>query len=139
MPFYPLNKLENENFERMKKTPGDIIILQLCTINDNIEWDMEWYILRYGVRWTEFVVVLGHFLHFYPSNPENKNFEKNEEKKKIIKFILNFFSSFYTSVSQIMIICYIVPEIWHVTNVIIFHFGLFFALLHPSRPKNQYF
>ena len=61
MPFYPLNKLENENFERMKKTPGDIIILQLCTINDNIEWDMEWYIVyykwqyrvRYGVIYPE--------------------------------------------------------------------------------------
>ena len=36
-----------------------------------------------------------------------------------------------------MIICYTVPEIWHVTDVIvIFHFGLFFALLPP---KNQSF
>ena len=26
---------ENQNFEKMKKTPGDIIILQICTINDN--------------------------------------------------------------------------------------------------------
>ena len=39
-------------------------------------------------------------------------------------------SSFYTSVPKIMIIGYTVPEIWHVTDVIvIFHFGLFFALL----------
>ena len=38
--------------------------------------------------------------------------------------------SFYTSVPKIMIICYTVPEIWCVTDVIvIFHFGLFFALL----------
>ena len=29
-----------------------------------------------------------------------------------------------------MIICYTVPQIWYVTDVIlIFHFGLFFALL----------
>ena len=27
--------LKNQNFERMKKTPGDIIILHMCTINDN--------------------------------------------------------------------------------------------------------
>ena len=41
-------------------------------------------------------------------------------------------SSFYTSVPKIMIIWYIVPEIWHVTDVIvIFHFGLFFALSPP--------
>ena len=39
-----------------------------------------------------------------------------------------------------MIICYTVPEIWHVTDVIvIFHFGLFFALLTPNIPENQNF
>ena len=33
-------------------------------------------------------------------------------------------SSFYTSVPKIMIICYTVFEIWHVTDVIVvFHFG----------------
>ena len=32
-----------------------------------------------------------------------------------------------------MIIYYTVPEIWHMIDVIvIFHFGLFFALLAPS-------
>ena len=37
-----------------------------------------------------------------------------------------------------MIICYTVREIWHVTHVIvIFHFGLFFALLPPNSLKNQ--
>ena len=41
-------------------------------------------------------------------------------------------SSFYTGVPKTMIIDYTVPEIWHVTDVIvIFHFGLFFALLPP--------
>ena len=37
-----------------------------------------------------------------------------------------------------MIICFPAPEIWHMTNVIIFHFGHFFALLHPpplTTPK----
>ena len=46
---------------------------------------------------------------------------------------------FYTSVPKINIICYTVPEIWHVTDVIaIFHLRLFFALL-PTRnsSKNQ--
>ena len=39
--------------------------------------------------------------------------------------------SFYISVPKIMTICYTVPEIRHVTDVIyIFHFGLFFAVLH---------
>ena len=33
-----------------------------------------------------------------------------------------------------MIICYTVPEIWCVTDVIIFHFGPFDP---PKNPKNQ--
>ena len=37
--------------------------------------------LRYGVRCTEFFVILGYFLPFYPTppppiKPENQNFEK---------------------------------------------------------------
>ena len=44
-------------------------------------------------------------------------------------------STFYKSVSKIMIICYTVPEIWCMMDVIvIFHFGLFFALFFS--PKN---
>ena len=31
--FWP-NSLENQNFEKAKKTPGDIIILHMCIIND---------------------------------------------------------------------------------------------------------
>ena len=52
--------------------------------------------------------------------------------------------SFYTSITKIMIRGYTVSKIWSVTNVIgIFHFGLFFALLHitpsppPNSPKNE--
>ena len=39
-----------------------------------------------------------------------------------------------------MIMCYDVPEIWHVTDVIvIFHFGPLFALLPPNSPKRSKF
>ena len=38
-----------------------------------------------------------------------------------------------------MIICYTVPEIWCKTTVIIFHFGLFFALLPLEQPKKSRF
>ena len=34
LPFYPLSEPENEDFEKMKKAPGDIIILHMCAIND---------------------------------------------------------------------------------------------------------
>ena len=48
-------------------------------------------------------------------------------------------SSFYTSAPKIMIICCSVPEIWCVTDIIIFHFELFFALLPPNSPKKYKF
>ena len=61
---------------------------------------------------------------------------KNSKKWKKLKGI----SSFYTSVPKIKIIGYIVPEIWHVTDVIImFHFWLFFALLIHYQPKKWKF
>ena len=41
---------------------------------------------------------------------------------------------------KIMIICFTVPEIWWVMDVIaIFHFRLFFALLPPNSLKNENF
>ena len=44
-------------------------------------------------------------------------------------------SSLYTSVPKIIIICYSVLEIWRMIDVIIFHFGLFFALLTAQKIK----
>ena len=35
MPFYPPMDPENENFEKMKKYPEDIISLHMCTIDKN--------------------------------------------------------------------------------------------------------
>ena len=62
----------------------------------------------------------------------------SKKKKKKNKKYLEI-SSFYTSVPKLMIIGYTVLEIWCVTNVIVvFHFGHFFALFHPSNSqKNQ--
>ena len=34
-PPSPPKNPENQNFEKMKKPPGDIIILHKCTINDD--------------------------------------------------------------------------------------------------------
>ena len=35
LPFYPPNNPENENFGKMNNKPEDIIILQMCTMNDS--------------------------------------------------------------------------------------------------------
>ena len=89
-----------------------------------------WF-FRYGVQQTNVFAVLDRFFPFYhPSNPKNENFKKL--KKEPLKI-----SSFYTSVTKIMIICYTVPWIWHVMDVITFHFGPFFAPLPPNSLKNK--
>ena len=37
-----------------------------------------------------------------------------------------------------MIICYTVPEIWHMVDVIVtYNFGLFFAFLPPKQPEKR--
>ena len=97
LPFYPPNNPIYQNFEKIKKTPGDNIILQMCTINYNhmmyTSWDIKCNRQNFSSFWT-------------------------------------IFCPFYTSVPKIMIICHTFPEIWHVMDVIvIFYFGLFFALL----------
>ena len=78
-------------------------------------------------RVTDVIVIFhfGYLLAFNPLNSlKNENFTKMKKRVEM--------SSFYISVPKIMIICYTVPEIWCVTDVIvIFHFGLFFALLPP--------
>ena len=89
----------------------------------------KFMIIRYTVpemwRVTDVIVIfiLGYTFPFYPSNsPKNENFKTMKKRPEI--------SSFYTSVPKIMIICYTVPEIWCVLDVVvIFHFRQFFALL----------
>ena len=61
----------------MKKLAGDIIISHKFIKNHNhmkySSWDMEW-----GRE--SFLVILGYFLQFYPSNNrENENFKKKEK------------------------------------------------------------
>ena len=82
--------------------------------------------------------MMGYFLPFYPPNSQkNENFKKMKKKKKKKKKNWRFH---HTGVPKLMIICYTVPEIWCVMDVIaFFHSGLFFAFLPPNSPKNQNF
>ena len=83
--FLPFNNLKNQNFEIMKKLPGDIIILYRRTINDNHD---VWF-LKYQAWRTELLVILDHFLPFYPpNNPTNQNFEKMKRHLEIWLFYM---------------------------------------------------
>ena len=35
LPFYPSNDPENQNFQKMKKMSGNIILLHMCIINED--------------------------------------------------------------------------------------------------------
>ena len=71
------------------------------------------------------VIVFFHFGLFFALLPPYLAPKINISKK--IKKYLEI-SSFYTSVPKIMMICYTIPEIWCVTDVIVvFNFELFLA------------
>ena len=90
-------------------------------------------IQRYDTWWLQLFFILGHFLPFYSLTAWKIKIKKKWNKNLEI-------SSFYTSAPKRIFICYTVPEIWHMTDVVnIFHFRLFFALLPPNSPKNQNF
>ena len=91
LPFYIPNNPENQNFEKMKKAIGDVIILDMRTKNHNHmmygSWDMKH-------DRQIFFVILGHFLPFYLNkNPKIKILKK--WKKKYLEISL-----FYTSVNK---------------------------------------
>ena len=114
-PPHPPNNPEHQNFGKMKKIPRDIIIIHRCTINENHmiygSWDRKCKRI--------FLSSCTTFCLFTPPPPPIS--PRNKNLKKIKK------TPFYTSAPKIMIIGYTVPEIWHMTDVIvIFHFGLFF-------------
>ena len=110
---------ENQNFEKMKKTLEDIIILQMFTINDSH--------MIYGFSDMEcnrnFLVILNHFLSFYPTNnPKNENFQKLKKGPGdtiiLHKCMKNHDHMLYSCLDM-------------AHNIVIFHFGLFFTVLPP--------
>ena len=83
-----------------------------------------------------------HFTHVYqiPQSYEAQFLRYEEWKMKISKKLKKPLEipSFYIIVPKIMTIGYTVPEVWHVIDVIVvFHFGLFFALYPSKSPKKK--
>ena len=93
LPFNPpLKKKQKSKFWKMKKeTPGDIIILHMCTINDNHMMHGSWDVKHDG---QEFFVILDRFLLFYPLTTQKIKILKNWKKSLEIL-------SFHTCVSTI--------------------------------------
>ena len=101
LPFYSPNNPKNQNFEKLTKMPSDIIIFQMCTINDNHMMFCSWNMQCDGQNFLSFWTI------FCPFITPLKTWKINIKKKwKEHLEIL----SLSTSVSKIMIICYPVPE-----------------------------
>ena len=121
-PFYPSNSPKNENFNN-KKNPLEIpsfytIVPKVMIIGYTVPeiWCMTH---------VTFIFHFGLFFALLPLTAQKMKISKKWKKRLEI-------SSFYTIVQKVMIRGYIVPEIWCMTDVIVvFHFGLFFALLPP--------
>ena len=124
LPFYATNSPKNQNFEKMKNTPGEIIILHKCTTNyDQIMYD-SWDMVCEGCNYFSFWAIFCPFN--LPSNSP-KNPKKNLKKKK--NAWRHHLLHKYTKNHDRMPYC---SEMWCVTDVIVIvHFGLFFALLPP--------
>ena len=83
LTYYFPNDQENQNFQKRKKLPGDVILLHMCAINDDHmmygSWDMEH---------DRFFVILDYFLPFYPpKNPKNQTFEKMKKTREDINIL----------------------------------------------------
>ena len=103
MSFYPLpDNPENQQFDKLKIVPGDIIILRMYTINDNHvigdSCDMECDGHIFLSSWTIFCL-------FTPLATQKIKISKKWKKSLEI-------SSFYTCVPKIKITWCMVPEIW---------------------------
>ena len=62
--------------EKKRKTPGDINnTLHLCTLNIKDMIYSSWYIEHDRLK----LVILGHFLPFYPLKTQKSEFWKNEK------------------------------------------------------------
>ena len=120
--FYRFSPMTTQNIKILKrwkkKAPGDVIILHMCTINGNHMMYDVWDMKRYRQIFLSFWAI---FWPFYLTINRKINI-------------------FYASVSKIMYVCFTVPEIWHVTDVIfIFHFWPFLTFYTTNCAKNQNF
>ena len=121
LPLNPLNNPKNQNFEKLEKTSADIIIFHMCTKNYDQMLYSFWDTVRDRCNCYLFRAI---FCPFIPlTAPKIKILKKWKENLEM--------SSFYICVPKIMIRCCQVPEIWRMTDVIIFRFRPFFVLLSP--------
>ena len=93
------------------------------------KWQLYYVLfLKYQARQTDFFVIFGYFLHFYPSNnAEDQNFDK---MKKTPRDIVILHMCTINEVPKMKIIRWMIPKILNATDRIFSHFRPFFALFN---------
>ena len=111
-PFFallPPYSSKNENFKKMNTTPGDIIILHMCTKNHDHMLYCSWYTVSDGCNcYFSFWAI---FCPFTALTAQKIKIKKKKKWKKSLEI-----SSFYTCVPKIMIRWCTVLEIWCATD-----------------------
>ena len=90
--FYLPKNSKIQNFEKMKKSPGDVIILHKCTKNDDHMLYCSWYMVHDGRNYFSFWATFCLFTA--PNHPKTQNFKKWKKYLEIL--------SLYTCVPEIM-------------------------------------
>ena len=126
LPSYPYNGPENQNFEKMKKMPGDIILLHMCTINEDHMIYGSWN----KVQQAEFFVTLGHFLPVDHWLPQKSKFSKIEKQTWRYYHFLNVHHKWQSY------------DLWlryRTRQTLFVILGCFLPSHPPDDPKNQNF
>ena len=122
LPFYPpLTTQKIKILKKMKKTPEDIIILHKCTINDNHMMYGSWDIKHDGQNFLSFWTI------FCPFTPLITWKIKILKKLKKMPWDIIIFQKCTKNHDHILHCSWDMAR----DDVIIFHFGSFFALLTP--------
>ena len=127
LPFYPPLTAQKMKISKMKKH------LEISSFYTSV---LKIMIIGYTVPeiWnvTDVIAIfiLSYTIPFCPPTAQKLKISKQWKKDLQI-------SSFYTLVPKIIIICYTISEIWHVSDVIIFILGNFLPFYPPNSPKNE--
>ena len=126
LPLYPTNNLTNQCFEKMQRTPGNIIMLHMCTINDNHMMygssDME----RNGHTFLSFCTV---FCPFIPEQLRKSKFWKNERNTWRYYHFTNVYHKWQSYK--------MVPERWSSTNNLFSFLVVFFSFTPLTTAKSK--
>ena len=123
LPFQPHENLENQNFKIEKSTWRYYHFTHLYHVWQSYD---VWF-LKYGLRQTEFLIILDHLFPLYPSM---------KKWKKHLKII-----SFYKCILEMTVIWCMVPETWSVLDRTLSLRTIFctFTPPPPNNPKNLHF